>query len=475
LLRLSRLIIVTCLAALALPLSAQAASRMYVGFQDDQSFRFAPDRQTLFDQAQKAGATVIRITVEWAAVAPTAPANASNPFDPTYRLDDVDEAVRNAQSRGIEVLMSIWGTPGWANGNAGENHMPRNLNTLKGFAKALSARYSGRYPGYPHVRFWSVWNESNLDQFLAPQFDSRGRSVGPANYAKLYQAAYSGIKAGNKDAKVAIGETSPRGRDKPSPGAAQDSHSPGKFAELVAKANKRLKFDAWAHHPYSTETRLSPAQKVKWPNVTLPSMPRFEQSLDQWFVRKNIPIWITEYGYQTKPPRSSGVSLPVQSSYLSKAFQVAKNDPRVQLFVWFIFRDSKASGGSPWQAAGGLLDANGGAKPSLGRFTVVAPAVDARDAQITVKPGTSNPHVSFPALELAARNPMGSTVGLNYRIFDGTRLLGNAVGTAQVGKDGWLGFTPALTVSGRSTYKLEITATDVNGNSVKRAITLKAA
>ena len=202
--RLSRLIIVTCLVRLSLPLAAQAASRMYVGFQDDQSFRFAPDRQALFDQARQAGATVIRVTVEWAAVAPTAPANASNPFDPAYRLDDVDEAVRNAQSRGIEVLMSIWGTPGWANGNAGLNHMPKNLNTIKSFAKALSARYSGRYAGFPHVRFWSVWNESNLDQFLAPQFDSRGRSVGPANYAKLYQAAYSGIKAGNKPLRVEI-------------------------------------------------------------------------------------------------------------------------------------------------------------------------------------------------------------------------------------------------------------------------------
>jgi len=472
LLRLSRLIIVTCLVALSLPLAGQAASRMYVGFQDDQSFRFAPDRQALFDQARQAGATVIRITVEWAAVAPTAPANASNPFDPAYRLDDVDEAVRNAQSRGIEVLMSIWGTPGWANGDAGPNRMPKNLNSLKSFAKALSARYSGRYAGFPHVRFWSVWNESNLDQFLSPQFNSRGKSVGPANYAKLYQAAYSGIKAGNKSAKVAIGETSPRGRDKPSPGTAQDSHSPGKFAELVAKANKRLKFDAWAHHPYSTETRLSPAQKVKWPNVTLPSMPQFEQSLDQWFARKSIPIWITEYGYQTKPPRADGVSPPVQSSYLAKAFQVVKKDPRVQLFVWFIFRDSKAASGGTWQAAGGLLDANGTAKPSLGRFTSVAPAVDARDAQLAVKGGTSNPLIKFAALELAARNPMGSMIGLNYRILEGTRLLGNAVSSAQVGADGWLAFNPSVTVAGRSTYKLEITATDVNGNSVKRAITI---
>ena len=128
--------------------------------------------------------------------------------------------------------------------------------------------------GYPFVRFFSVWNEPNLQLFLSPQFDARGRSVAPANYAKLAAAAYSGIKAGNPRAQIAIGETSARGSDKPT--GLRPTHTPGKFAELVAKANPRLKFDAWSHHPYPFNPNSPPSQLVKWPNVSLASLPRFD-------------------------------------------------------------------------------------------------------------------------------------------------------------------------------------------------------
>ena len=52
--------------------------------------------------------------------------------------------------------------------------------------------------------------------------------------AKLYRAAYTGIKIGNPKALVGIGETSARGRDKPLRRAGlQETESPGKFAQLL--------------------------------------------------------------------------------------------------------------------------------------------------------------------------------------------------------------------------------------------------
>ena len=88
--------------------------------------------------------------------------------------------------------------------------------------------------------------------------------------------------AGNTEAQVAIGETSSNGRDKKKPGVS-DAVAPGTFAQLVAKANKNLKFDAWAQHPYPVPVNQKPTQKVKWPNVALTSLPQFETSLDKWF------------------------------------------------------------------------------------------------------------------------------------------------------------------------------------------------
>jgi hypothetical protein len=54
---------------------------------------------------------------------------------------------------GSDVLLTIWGTPGWANGGAAEAWR-RTTRDLRDFAIALAARYSGRHPGLPFVRFY---------------------------------------------------------------------------------------------------------------------------------------------------------------------------------------------------------------------------------------------------------------------------------------------------------------------------------
>ena len=54
--------------------------------------------------------------------------------------------MRNAQVRGLEVLMTIWGTPGWANGGKAASFLPKNMTDFKNFCRALAARYSGALP-----------------------------------------------------------------------------------------------------------------------------------------------------------------------------------------------------------------------------------------------------------------------------------------------------------------------------------------
>ena len=95
--RLSRLLVPACLLALTVPAVAGAAERMFVGFQDDVSFRWAPDRTAALDRARDADAAVIRATLYWYQVAPTRPANPGDSFDPAYVFDDVDQLVREAQ------------------------------------------------------------------------------------------------------------------------------------------------------------------------------------------------------------------------------------------------------------------------------------------------------------------------------------------------------------------------------------------
>ncbi len=225
------------------------------------------------------------------------------------------------------------------------------------------------------MRFYGIWNESNLATFLVPQFDAKGNIVSPKNYAKLAAAGYAGIKAGNAKAQVAIGETSSNGRDKQVPGQT-DTVRPGTFMSLLAKANPRLKFDAWAQHPYPSPVNQAPTQKVAYPNVTFSTMGTFEKELDKSFRRKNIPVWVTEYGNETKPGEPKGVTESQQASYLSQAIALAKKDPRIPMFIWFVMQDS---GTSPWQS--GIYRTTGAPKPAQPKFAKAALPAEPRQRE----------------------------------------------------------------------------------------------
>lgn len=462
-----RLLAVSVLVAAILVPAASSADRMWIGFHDDPMLRFGADRQLELDNARANNATVLRTLVTWASVAPTRPASATNPFDPAYRFDDLDEFVRNAQARNMEVLITLWGTPKWANGGKTPNVLPRNMADFRNFARAVATRYSGRLAGYPFVRFYGIWNESNLANFLSPQFDARGRIVSPAAYARLAAAGYAGIKTASPRALVAIGETSSNGRDVRRPGAT-DAVAPGTFARLVAQANRRLKFDAWAQHPYPVPVSQKPTQKVRWPNVALTSLPQFGRSLDLWFGRKNIPIWITEYGQETKPGEPKGVTPAQQAVYVPQAIGLARTDPRVSMFIWFVLRDSPSS---PWQS--GIYRLDGSPKPARARFAAATRSLNATDGKLIVKAGVRSPRLLVFARSLCVNNPVGSPVGIDSR----TSLAGKLVAVSQLevklGPDCTVVYPVAgLAVAKRTTYTVTVALNTKNGDTLERTLTI---
>jgi hypothetical protein len=422
--------------------------RLLVGFQDDASLRWAPDRSQMLDRARDAGASVIRSTVAWFTTAPTRPAQPESPFDPAYRFDDVDDLVRSAQQRGVELLLTIWGTPPWANGGERPNRPPTDPHDLELFAQAVADRYSGRHSGYPAVRLFSAWNEPNLEQFLSPQFDEAGRSVGPSLYAPLARAIYDGIKRANGEALVAIGETSPRGHDAPSRGRVQDSHSPPRFARLLAEERPRVRFDAWAQHPYPLRADVAPTAPVRWPRVGLSNLERFGTAIDTWFERDETPIWVTEYAHETLPDLF-GIVPELQAAYAGEAVELAASNPRVRMFLWFILRDSP---GTPWES--GLLSEDGSPKPSFARFGQAARRLDARNP---VLPGDAEV-ARVPALEIAYHTPSGSPIDVKV---EGERPV-----SVPLGLDGWLEIPLANPRPGA----IQMRATDAHGRSVERVV-----
>ena len=426
---------------------APMPGRVLVGFQDDVSLRWAEDRAEMLDEAREAGAAVVRTIVEWRAVARKRPFEPANPFDPAYRLDDVDDLARSAQARGMELLLSIWGTPPWANGGAGPNRAPLELGDLEDFAHALAARYSGRHAGYPAVRLFSAWNEPNLEQFLAPQFDRSGQSVSPGIYAGLARAVYAGVKQANAEALVAIGETSPRGHDRPGGADFQDSHSPARFARLLAD-EADVRFDAWAHHPYPARAEVAPSAPVRWPRVGMANLERFGESLDEWFHLNGVPLWVTEYGHETEPD-VVGVPPDVQARFLEEALALAAASDRVRVFVWFILRDAE---GEPWES--GLIATDGSAKPALERFASTVPKLDGRNPVVSADTAS----LRLPVLELAFHNPAGARIDVEI---DGGRPV-----VATLRSDGWID----VSVPVGAPDAFEVRARDVHGNEVVRLV-----
>jgi hypothetical protein len=426
--------------------------RLLVGFQDDATFRWAPDRADMLDRARDASASIIRTTVSWKQAAPQRPADPTNPFDRAYRLDEVDDLARNAQRRGIELLITIWGTPPWANRGQPPNHPPQEAGDLEAFAEALADRYSGRHAGYPAVRLFSAWNEPNLEQFLAPQFDASGRSIGPVLYARVSRAVYAGVKRANPEALVAIGETSPRGHDVPSRGRVQDSHSPARFARLLAEEEPKVPFDAWALHPYPPRPQVAPADPIRWPSVGLSTLERFGEALDDWFGRDEVPLWVTEYAHETRPGEPHGIDPELQARFGEDTLASATRNPRVRMFVWFILRDRPAT---PWQS--GLIAEDGSPKPALERFRQAAVRIDARNPVVP-----SNAAVArIPALELAYHTPAGARIDVTV---------------AETGEipiplepDGWL----EVPVDAAPGAVLDVRATDAYGHTISRTVRLR--
>jgi Glycosyl hydrolase catalytic core len=346
-------------------------SGMIVGFYDDAQVYGRMD--WAFRQLRSLRAGIVRVTINWANVAKRRPVSPANPADRAYNWAAVDEVVSTASKNRVRVLATIFGTPRWA-GRA-QNRVPRRTKDLRLFAHAAAKRYSGTYRvqefenepkrRLPAIRHWLAWNEPNNPVFLKPQWKMVKRKWRPEsafNYAKICSAIWSGVHSTRiKGEKVGCGVTGPRGND--APRSSRPSTSPLVFVTWLRRAGLK-RFDAYAHHPYSTRRSERPttAPKAK-KEVTLGNIGTLIKRVDKLFGPKRL--WITEYGYQTRPPdRFFGVRYATQARFVHQAIAAARKTRRVDMFVWFLIRDERRLSG--WQS--GVISVRGARKPSFRAF-----------------------------------------------------------------------------------------------------------
>jgi hypothetical protein len=341
-------------------------SGMLVGFYDDAQVYGRTD--WAFTQLRSLRTGIVRITIDWANVAKRRPATPANPADRAYNWTAVDRVISQAALNKVRVLATIYGTPRWA--GPARNRLPRRVTDLRSFSYAAAKRYSGTYrvggKPLPAVRHWLAWNEPNNPVFLKPQWTMvRGnwRPQSAFDYAKICSAVWAGVHATRLPGrKVACGATSPRGNN--APRSSRASTSPLVFMTWLKRAGLK-RFDAYAHHPYygsrfETPTTMPPAKN----SITLGNIGLLIRHLNSTFGRSKR-LWITEYGYQTRPPdRTFGVAYSSQAKYVHEAFAIARNTRRIDMLVWFLIRDEQRLSG--WQS--GVVTTGGTRKPAFRAF-----------------------------------------------------------------------------------------------------------
>jgi hypothetical protein len=359
--------------------SAAASPSLKLGIFDDGVVLYGePD--LVFPQLQKTGTQLLRVNLWWAGpgirVATRKPRHPADPNDPAYNWDTYDRTVRFSIVNGITPIFSILGTPPWANAAKGWNVAPTKASDLRAFAVAAQKRYSGTFVNadgvtLPRVYLWMAWNEPNNPVFLKPQFRRTGKKwtiQSGRDYAKMCNAIVAGIKSVQRSSQVACGATGPRGNNNPN--SSRPSVSPIPFMRAM-KAGGAKGFDAYAHHPYygspaeTPATKPPPGKRGQPPTaVTLGNIDVLITELDKLWGKKTR-VWITEYGYQTNPPDTIfGVTWSKQAKYLTQAVAIARKNPRIDLFLWFLLRDEERLSG--WQS--GLTTFDGKRKSSFNAF-----------------------------------------------------------------------------------------------------------
>jgi hypothetical protein len=375
--------------------SAAASTTQETILQDDRLLGNPALQVDALDTAQSLGVDTIHTVVVWKTLAASPEAkkkprgfNGADLKDyDADKWDRFDSLVREADQRGIEILMSPSSPmPLWASQCRKKNDTcDPSPKEYQAFVTALVKRYNGRTRDenqggglLPKVDRFSVWNEPNLKGWLQPTGSNA------AMYRDLFYAAEKGLKAGRQPrAQLLLGELAPlnksqrfyqqlfcidaRGRSLTGGNARKAGCTPGKRIQ-------RLKATGIAHHPY-TRGGEPPFKKTR-DGLTLADMSAFQKLLAQGAkagaIKGNLKIYFTEFGISTDPPSVKyGVSPEVQARELNHVEFTGYLNKSISSLAQFQLSDDTAIGAQdnrPVTFQTGLRFGDNTPKPSFAAF-----------------------------------------------------------------------------------------------------------
>jgi hypothetical protein len=365
-------------AALAAP-AADASTRQLTIMQDDPYVRNAT--ASTLDEFQALGVDVVKVQLYWNDVAPggrrkPAGFDGSNPA--SYSWGTYASAVDAIAARGMRPYLSLGSrAPRWASGKRGRAGTYRpSAREFRRFAEAAGRQFQ-------NVDIWSIWNEPNLYSWLSPQRSRSRMPLSPSIYRNLYLAGYRGLgDAGHSRDTILLGELMPRAK------TSRQKVPPLEFLREMAcldrnyrqyrgraarqrgcRKVRRIPTSGLAYHPYTLPA--GPHLREARDDAAIGQLGRVRATLDALARRgklpRRTPIWITEFGYQTRPPDPIfGTSLRRAAGFMDESEWIAYRNRRVATYSQYtLYDDPPRSGGGPlrwssWQS--GLRFRDGRAK-----------------------------------------------------------------------------------------------------------------
>lgn len=341
-------------------------------------------RPHAMEQMQHLGVKALRVELNWDSVAPD-PTSASKPaFEATnpgsYAWGQYAVLLAEAQARKWPVLLTVTApAPRWATSNRKAPYVTRpDDKDFEEFMTAVAREFGSE------VSVYAIWNEPNESVFLMPQWNSNGTPASGRIYRGLYQAGYAGLQAaGLAHPRVLFGETAPAGYDnvksllrREKAKALKHPVAPLAFMReaLCLNASYRkssscseLQMAGYSHHAYT----LPAGPYYVFPqrdDVSIGSLSRLTNALNlaarAHAIPANVPIYLTEFGVQSKPNKYLGVSPAKQAEYDAIAEHIAYDNPRVAAFSQYLLKDDPVGGPEPGASfQTGLEYINGTPKP----------------------------------------------------------------------------------------------------------------
>jgi hypothetical protein len=405
------LLIALAALALAAP-AAQAKESQFMVFEANRELRShdGAERAAALDEIQRFGVGWLRVVLYWRDVAPSPTSDSAPSFDESnpasYDWTTYERIVAEARARGMRLLITPSGpAPDWAT-LAGDGTDYPSPTRFRRFMTAVGRQFGSR------VSYWSIWNEPNHPQFLGPQYRN-GKPYSPGLYRKLFWAAHGGLAdSGNGTDRVLMGETAPRGNS--------NVVYPLAFLRgalcLNTKYRKRsgcsrLPADGYAHHPYTTSSGPYFVSRRR-DDVTIGSISRLGNALYRAerarALPRRTPIYLTEFGIQSRPDPVYGVSQTRQAEYRAIGEKLAWDVPRVRAISQYLMRDDLPRKGSNRYGGfeSGLRTSSGRAKLAYKAFRL--PLVARRSGRLVRLWGLVRPHDGAESVDLQYRNGNGA-------------------------------------------------------------------